>query len=73
MISGMTPNSALLLTWIVFAAVALGGICAVIVWAVRSRQFANQDRARHLALWSSIPAPETPPENSGKGGADVSH
>jgi len=41
--------------WITFTALALVAIAAVLVWAVRSRQFRDQDRARYLALRSGIP------------------
>jgi nitrogen fixation-related uncharacterized protein len=51
----LSINSALLAIWVTFAVVALGGIAAVLVWAVRSRQFAGQERARYLALQSGIP------------------
>ncbi len=55
----MTPLAAmypgLLTLWVAFTAVALAGIAAVIFWAVRSGQFADQDRARYLALDSGIP------------------
>jgi nitrogen fixation-related uncharacterized protein len=42
--------------WISFTVLALAGIAAVLVWAVRSRQFRDQDRARYLALNSGIPS-----------------
>ena len=51
----MTPENALLIMWITFTAVAVAGLSAVLVWAIRSRQFSGQDRARYLALWSGIP------------------
>jgi nitrogen fixation-related uncharacterized protein len=51
----MAPDSALLLVWIAFSGVALAGILAVLVWAVRSGQFGDQDRARYLPLESEIP------------------
>lgn len=56
----MSNQSALLTMWITFTVVALLGVIAVFVWAVRSRQFANQDRARYLALLSGIPDEEEP-------------
>jgi nitrogen fixation-related uncharacterized protein len=52
----MASSSVFLLMWIVFTVVALLGISAVFWWAVRTRQFANQRRARYLALSSEIPA-----------------
>ena len=51
----MTNNDALLIMWIAFAAAATLGVSGVLVWAVRSRQFLNQDRARYLPLTSGIP------------------
>jgi nitrogen fixation-related uncharacterized protein len=50
-----TAQAGLLALWVTFTAVALAGIVAVIVWAVRSGQFADQDRARYLPLESGIP------------------
>jgi nitrogen fixation-related uncharacterized protein len=55
MIPLAAAQTGLLFLWVAFAAVALAGIVAVIVWAVRSGQFANQDRARYLPLESGIP------------------
>ena len=51
----LSAHEALLVMWVTFAVVALGGIAAVLVWAVRSRQFSGQERARYLALQSGIP------------------
>jgi nitrogen fixation-related uncharacterized protein len=51
----LAPESALLVAWVALAAVAIAGIVAVLVWAVRTGQFANQDRARYLPLESGIP------------------
>jgi len=48
-------DSALLLIWIAFTGIAIAGIIAVLVWAVRTRQFSDQDRARHLPLDNGIP------------------
>jgi cbb3-type cytochrome oxidase maturation protein len=50
--------TAFLVLWITFAVVALGGVIAAFVWAVRNRQFSDQDRARYLPLVSGIPEPE---------------
>jgi cbb3-type cytochrome oxidase maturation protein len=55
----------LLILWITVTVVALLGLIAVLVWAVRSRQFSNQDRARYLALESGIPK-EDSEENKNK-------
>ena len=52
-----TIDPALLVgVWIGFTVLALAGIALVLVWAVRSRQFRDQDRARYLALRSGIPS-----------------
>lgn len=45
----------LLVLWLVVTGLALIAMVMVIVWAVRSRQFSDQDRARYLPLDSSIP------------------
>ncbi len=44
-----------ILLWVTIAVLMLAGIAAVLVWAVRNRQFSDQDRARHLPLLSGIP------------------
>ena len=44
----------LLALWIVFTVMALGAIAAVIVWAVRSGQFRDQDHARRLPLEAEL-------------------
>ncbi|MFB3890610.1 MAG: cbb3-type cytochrome oxidase assembly protein CcoS [Phycisphaerae bacterium] len=46
----MSEDMALLVMWTVFSVLALAGVIAVFIWAIRSRQFADQDRARYLAL-----------------------
>ncbi len=48
----------LLTMWIAFMAVVAAGVIAVFVWAVRARQFRDQERARFLALHSGIPEEE---------------
>ena len=48
-------DAGLFIIWITFTVAALIGLCAVLVWAVRSRQFSNQDEARYLPLRSRIP------------------
>ena len=49
------PNGQLIVIWITLAAIMLAGIVALLVWAVRSRQFTDQDRAARLPLESGIP------------------
>ncbi len=51
----MTAQGILLAIWICFTVMALIGVIAVFLWAVRARQFSGQDRARHLPLRSGIP------------------
>jgi nitrogen fixation-related uncharacterized protein len=45
---------AFLALWFGFLLIMIIAITAALVWAVRSRQFANQDRARYLPLDSGI-------------------
>ena len=54
MIAVMTPEKHLLITWIVFSAMAFVGVAVFFVWAVRAGQFSQQDRARGLPLESEI-------------------
>ena len=60
-------DAGLFIIWITFTVAALIGLCAILVWAVRSRQFSNQDEARYLPLRSRIL--EKPDEK----GSHVSH
>ena len=53
--TAVTAQGVLLVVWICFTVMALVGVIAVFVWAVRARQFSDQDRARHLPLRSGIP------------------
>ena len=53
--TALTTDMALLAMWIIFTAVSVAGLIAVLVWAVRTRQFSNQDHARHLPLESGVP------------------
>lgn len=66
-----SAQGVLLAVWIGFAVVALVGIIIVFVWAVRARQFSDQDRARHLPLRSNIPAPG--PQAAEDEGTDGKH
>ena len=74
----LAPNAALLAVWIVFSSLVLAGVVAVLVWAVRSGQFSQQDRARRLPLEigapGDVPAPPAPStpfvEPREKGGRD---
>ena len=46
----MSPATTLIVMWSAVAVVGIAGASAVLVWAVRSRQFSDQDRARSLPL-----------------------
>ena len=48
-------SNALLVLWVTSSAVYLTAAVVVLVWAVRARQFSNQDEARYLPLRSGIP------------------
>ncbi len=63
-------DSGLLVIWITFTVVALLGLCAVLVWAVRSRQFSKQDEARYLPLKGGIP---DEPDDKREGSGHVPH
>ena len=52
----------LLFMWIGFLLLMTCGITAFFLWAVRAGQFADQDRARYLALQSGIPGNDEPEE-----------
>jgi len=51
----MNQGQALLVMWLTFSVLAMAGVIAVFVWAVRTRQFARQDEARYLALRAAVP------------------
>ena len=44
-----------LVMWLGFLGLMLAAIAIPMVWAIRSRQFSSQDRARYLPLESGIP------------------
>jgi hypothetical protein len=56
--TGITPEQGWLIMWLTFTAAATLGVSGVLIWAVRSRQFTHQDRARFLPLMSGIPEEE---------------
>ncbi|MBU5635460.1 cbb3-type cytochrome oxidase assembly protein CcoS [Geomonas sp. Red69] len=56
---------AFLLIWMCLPLLMCGTLIVFFVWGVRSGQFADQERARYLALDSGIP--EEPPEEPGQG------
>lgn len=57
----MTPQTALLVVWAAFAAASVLAGSAVLLWAVRTRQFSNQDRLRYLPLICDKPDPDPRP------------
>jgi len=64
-------DTVFLVTWVVSTGLVLAGAAGFVIWAIRNRQFSNQDRARYLPLASGIPedrsATETAsPRNGGK-------
>jgi len=52
----MSQNEYLLIVWLTITVLAVSGMVAALVWAVRSHQFQQQDHARYLALESGIPS-----------------
>jgi cbb3-type cytochrome oxidase maturation protein len=55
-------GTAFVLMWIGFLVIMSSGIVLFFLWAVRAGQFADQERARHLALTSGIPLAEADPD-----------
>lgn len=53
--NGPAGSTTFLLMWIGFTALVTVGLFLIFLWGVGARQFENQDRARHLPLWSEIP------------------
>jgi hypothetical protein len=53
--NGLPVEFPLMAMWIAFTVTAVLGIAALLVWAVRARQFSGQDRARYLALEAKVP------------------
>jgi cbb3-type cytochrome oxidase maturation protein len=50
----------LILAWIMYTGVGILVFSLAFLWAVRARQFWDQDRARYLPLEDEEPAPEEP-------------
>ena len=64
----VTPAIAVLIAWLVFAGISLAGLTMVLVWAIRTGQFKNQDRARYLALHDGVQQDcNTPAKKQSKG------
>ncbi|HEY3307199.1 MAG TPA: cbb3-type cytochrome oxidase assembly protein CcoS [Desulfuromonadaceae bacterium] len=47
-------DGAFLFMWIGFLLLMIVCIVAIFIWAIRTRQFSDQERARYLALHSKI-------------------
>ncbi len=73
--TALSTADTLLVVWITFSVLVLAGAAAVLVWAVRSGQFADQDRAARLPLECGIPAERAaaaqPAPPAKRGPADV--
>ena len=63
--AGITDGSAFLFIWIGFMALMSSAIGLVFLWGIRTRQFANQDRARYLPLDDPVPEAGESPFNNG--------
>ena len=57
----MSSDAKFAIIWVTFTLLVLVGFIPMLVWAIRSRQFSNQDRARHLPLRSGPPRDEARP------------
>jgi nitrogen fixation-related uncharacterized protein len=52
----MQPSSqTYVYVWLVITGLIVLGLIPIIIWAIKTRQFSEQDRARHLPLQSGIP------------------
>ena len=69
----MTGEVNLLIIWVTFTVMALIGLTAALIWAVRSKQFSNQNAARYLPLKSGIPNEDKPPSRKDEKVDDVPH
>jgi cbb3-type cytochrome oxidase maturation protein len=59
-VTALSPESAFLVMWTGYLVLGLIFAVAVLVWAIRSGQFEDQDRARYLPLRSGIPPKDGP-------------
>ena len=64
----MSPDAKFALIWVTFTLLVWGALIPMLVWAVKTRQFTDQNRARHLALRSGPPATEERPHGPGMTG-----
>ena len=58
----MTGDARFAIIWITLTLLIWAGLVPLFVWAIKTRQFSQQDRARHLALQSRSPADVRAPE-----------
>uniref|UniRef100_C6E803 Cbb3-type cytochrome oxidase assembly protein CcoS n=1 Tax=Geobacter sp. (strain M21) TaxID=443144 RepID=C6E803_GEOSM len=59
-----TEGHAFLFLWIGFLLLMSTALGAVFIWAIRTGQFSNQQRARYLALQAAIPDVEPPAKDA---------
>lgn len=59
--SGIMGTTAFVVIWVGFMALMIICMGLLLLWAVRSRQFQDQDRARYLPLMSGIPDADEKP------------
>jgi len=52
----MSPDKALILIWTGFMIVGVSAASAILLWAIRTGQFGDQERARSLPLMAEVPA-----------------
>jgi nitrogen fixation-related uncharacterized protein len=66
----MSISVAFAIIWVAFTVASALLFIPVLVWAVKSGQFADKDHARYLPLLSDGPKAD-PPNRAGQGGGDV--
>lgn len=65
--NGITDSSAFLVIWIGFTGLMIVVVGLIFLWGIRTRQFADQDRARYLPLDSGVPEEQRGGEKQGAG------
>jgi len=65
----MSPDATFAVIWVTFTVLVWVAAIPFAYWAVKTGQFRNQERARHLALRSGPPFSERP-ENDRNGNED---
>lgn len=66
----MSISATFVIIWIAFTVASVLFVVPILVWAVRSGQFADKDHARWLPLLSDGPKTD-PPQDMTRGGGDV--